>query len=159
MPFFCLNAIFCLKAMSAILALASESYNGNPSNITRENRLARYSTSPQNSYDEVIFFRLRFFRLTARIARFFLAQLTKVGKCVPNDHKVYRRPLNIPNFHSKAFKGTSHLVFLAYKYVYHLATLVTTAVLLFSGRPNRVKNPDFRPRTWTRSRVLPSRSN
>jgi hypothetical protein len=42
---------------------------------------------------------LRSFDFANRVARFFLAQHTKTGKNIPNDHKNPKCPQNRPNGH------------------------------------------------------------
>jgi hypothetical protein len=71
--------------------------------------------------------------LNTRVARFFLVQYTKMGKTVQDDPKIMA--VNVPNghkytntVHSKALQYISKLIFLVRKYIYHLATLLNTAV-------------------------------
>jgi hypothetical protein len=65
-------------------------------------------------------------RSSSGVARFFLGQNTKMGKIVPNDHKMTTWPYDIPNgrtifqmakkynndFHSKALQNIPKLGFL-----------------------------------------------
>jgi hypothetical protein len=77
------------------------------------------------------------------LARFFLVQHTKMGKNTlkwpqdsPNGHKVIWNGSKIDrmaktltnNFHWKTLQNLPKLGFLAWKYVYHLATLICCAI-------------------------------
>jgi hypothetical protein len=75
--------------------------------------------------------------IVARVARFVMVKRTKTWKKYtkwplnfPYGHKIYQMDVKYYKytniFYSKALQNIPKLVFLLWKYVYHLATLIVT---------------------------------